>query len=234
MRKMYFLLFVAMLLLFTPGTRAFAEESIDCAAMDETGYTREYVMSKAIEAFPEYSAKICGEQEIVLNTNMSRSVADDQVTFSETRWLSEDEVVTYTEYASGLSTYAYGVVAGKNQTYEYDMGAGVVIYTINMWLQCPSSEDVFIVNDVSFIVRDYATGTITNLGTVYNPGLTVPVATWSYLGGSVQGTDTEPAYIEYSATFEVEFYVAETYVPIYFTGILRLEVGQGYYSVTAN
>ena len=223
-----------MLFLFTPCTEVLADESVESFDTVEVEVTREYVTAKAIEAFPEYSEKIRGENAPALSANMSRSAVENQVTFSETRWLSEDEVVTYTEYANGLSTYAFGVVAGKNQTYEYDMGAGVVIYTINMWLQCPSSEDVFIVNDVSFIVRDYATGTITNLGTVYDPGLTVPVALWSYLGGSVQGTETEPAYIEYSASFGVDTYIAGGYVTTYFTGILRLEVGQGYYSVTAN
>ena len=170
---------------------------------------------------------------------MSRCVGDNQITFSETRWLSEDEVVTYTEYDNGLSTYAFGIVAGKNQTDEDDMGSGVVIYTINMWLQCPSSEDTFIVNDVSFIVRENLPGSIINLGTVYNPepiipGMGVSVATWSYLGGRVQGTEEEPAHIEYSASFGVDFYISEQYVTIYFTGILRLEVGPGYYEVSAN
>ncbi|MBO5177742.1 MAG: hypothetical protein J6C07_09820 [Lachnospiraceae bacterium] len=167
-------------------------------------------------------------------------MADNQITFSETRWLSEDEVVSYTEYANGMSTYAFGIVAGKNQTYEYDMGSGVVIYSINMWLQCPSSEDTFIVNDVSFIVRENAPGSIINLGEVYEPetiipGLGVSVAMWSYLGGRVQRTETEPAYIEYSASFGIEIYDENLGgLPVYFTGILRLEVGPGYYDVSAN
>ncbi len=237
MKKTKLFTFIIILTLVMPTFQVYAAESKD--GTEVLQIAREYIISKAIEAFPEYSSKIQGENELALNTSISGYSTGSQIIFNETRWLSENEVVTYSEYDNGIVTYAYGIVAGKNVTDEYDMGSGVVIYTMNMWLQCASSEDVFIVNDVSFIVRETSPGSIISLGDVYEPeniipGLGVSVADWAYLGGKVQGTVTEPAYIEYSATFYVGIYISGSMVPIPFTGILRLEVGTSYYNLSAN
>lgn len=106
-----------------------AENSCSVEAMTTSDTeTRNMVIEKAIQAFPEYEEKIMQENVQGLNT---RQLADsDVIVVNETRFLSENEAVQYTEYANGLAALSFFATAGKKVNSTVD-GGYYTLYNIN-------------------------------------------------------------------------------------------------------
>lgn len=97
-------------------------------AADTYPSERDKLISLACQTFPEYSSKILAENDNI--TYMQPySLQTPQVSHEETRWISETEGITYTEFSDGLvylSSY-YLEPTYSHQTSVSDNGTTTVI-----------------------------------------------------------------------------------------------------------
>ena len=150
MLKRIFAVTLSMVLLLTVFPNEFNAEVME----ESSGVTvvndeevREMLLLKAIEAFPEYEKEIRGETEI--NLGKARSGGMGEVVISETRRLSETDVVTYTQYDSGIATAAVGLGIGQSEVTGYHRGQ-YMLYEMDVWLTCGVSTDVLFVESFGY------------------------------------------------------------------------------------
>lgn len=224
----YVLLFSIVLLMWSFSVSAI-EVKNDVILVDDPEI-REIALSKALEAFPEYSSKIKGEHlNIQSYTLMSRTVSPNLV-IKETRMLSDTEIVTYQEYDNGTVLTAIGFMAGKNVT-DTSYGTGYYETTMNIWLNHASADQTLLVNNVKYTHLQNNHGAILSKGTIdsNSDADRTTVSAFNEFGDS-----SGPAYLEYQAIFYVEQYLANEIVETPVWGFLLLEVFDTSISLTGN
>lgn len=206
-----------------------AAEDSPTVTMESDEEIREILLSKAIEAFPEYEKEIRGENEI--NLGKARSGGAGEVVVSETRRLSDAEIVTYTEYDSGISTAAIGLGVGKNIT-NTTTGSSYTQYTMNMWLTCGNSPTMLFVEGVKFKINSNSYDQITNKGNITNYLCTTSSTIYeNYV--EKEGADNL-AVLECGGYFEFTYNTGWGEVPYSIYGILKLEVGNNTYELSSS
>ena len=191
---------------------------------------REFALSKALEAFPEYASKIKGEH-LIQNTAMLMSHSTTpKVLVNETRMLSETEMVTYQEYDNGLVLTAFGFMAGKNVT-DTSSGTGYSSTTMNIWLNYASADQTLLVNGVQYAHQQNNYGSITNKGYIDSSSDAGSMAVSAY---KRTGDANGPAYLEYQAIFYVEQYNGFSIQEVPVWGFLLLEVDETSMSLNGN
>lgn len=202
MKKLCSLL-LSLVMLFSisivPVSASDATTTNDSVSVDDS-YTHDEIVEKALAAFPEHEENIKGENLSPATLTQPLSSTSNEVAISETRQISEDEAVFYTEYSNGMSLMGILSTAGKKIVSTGYMN-NETIYHLNAWLTCAGSADVLMIYDVQCNVGA-SSNRIPNRGYI-NTNLTS--ASSAMIGGYKQtGTSSSPAYVQYSAYFTVE------------------------------
>lgn len=206
-----------------------AAEDVTIMSVENDAEVREMMLSKAIEAFPEYEKEIRGENEI--NLGKARSGGIGEIVISETRRLSETDVVTYTQYDSGIATAAVGLGAGKKDTYMNPQGA-YTDYYMNVWLTCGNSPDYIFVKDFRYRVYPSAYDEIGYTGILDNDLNTAgSVIIEEYVKNE---TAEDPARAVYGGYFSFTIYSEVGDLPYYIYGRLIVEVENGSYTLSSS
>jgi len=200
----------------------YAEEQ-NGAYMVEDVEMRQVVIQKAIEAFPEYEKEIKGETEI--NLLKTRGIADDEVVINETRNLSENEIITYTQYESGIATAALGYVEGKEVTIIRDY-ADYATYSMDAWMTHSLSSTMLYIQDIEFAIYDLSFDKITNRGSLESDG--------AYLGMRSTETSSKKALLEYRGWFYYDMGNLGSVIPFTDTRVLKIEVGNNTWTLSSS
>lgn len=201
---------------------AFAAESgsTPTAVMTSDSATKEMVLEKSIQAFPEYAEKIRGENLTASTLVQPYSMDANEIVVSETRALSENEMVHYTEYANGIALTAFMTTAGKN-VYQQDNGSYYTVYHMNAWLTCGASSDLLMIYGVQCRLEHNGNNGVPNPG--YIEGGQTSAISPMRGGYKSAGTAGSPAYVEYSASFTVNISTGGEPIVHLQPGVLRIE-----------
>lgn len=140
---------------------------IGASATERDAYEREQLLAKACEVFPEYEDYIYGR---IAPQSSSRGVRE--VTFSETRKISETESITYVQYSDGR-----GIVSQENLQQDFALTstdssetsfAGGVLVTLSYKVTPTDTgyfSGVFYLDDFKCKVMPSTYDSILNIGT---------------------------------------------------------------------
>ena len=140
MKKLVCLVLVALLLASVAGIPVYALE-METGPMLPVHNPKAYIRELAINAFPEYADRITDEAVDVAGIMDYLSENEDSIIIQESRTVSENEVINYTEYASGQRYVSFMFTVGKNVTNTSTSGS-YTTYTLNAWMDCLGSEDL--------------------------------------------------------------------------------------------
>lgn len=172
----------------------------DHAVLASDSYTHNEIVEKALAAFPEYAENIKGENLSSAILLQPLNTEPNEVVISETRQISEDEAVFYTEYSNGMSLMGILSAAGKKIVNTGYMN-NETIYYLNAWVTYAGSADVLIVYDIQCNVGT-SSNRIPNRG--YIETHLTSASSPMYGNYKQNGTPDSPAYVQYSAYFTVE------------------------------
>lgn len=207
---------------------AVAPVDSDFSHRGEVSDTANWALEAAVAAFPEYADKIRGEQTVAFDALQACS-GSDEIVIQETRWVSEQEAITYTEYESGLVLTSGLFNAGKNVT-GTSSGSGYYSGTMNIWMNCAGSSQILMVNGVTYTLPQGGYGYIENRGTISSLS---DVSSPMYGGFRRNGSAGNPAYSEYTGVFTVYTSTGGEPNVTLFYGTLRIEVGASSYTLSA-
>lgn len=138
------------------------------AAEDGTSVQDELI-SQACNVFPEYAEKI--SRHFCSNQLQSQSLNDysSKIVHSETRAISDDAVLTYTEYSSGIVTLASAKYNASFTTEGTDVSGSItyVTATLKGTVSNVGCSNVFIAEDFTFAIYANGYDRITSLGNYY-------------------------------------------------------------------
>lgn len=201
MKKALCLVFVVsfMLSLMAIPSSALENTSIQAEMISDSS-VKEMVQSKSIQAFPEYENKIRGNQlsANILGTN---NQATSEIVISETRFLSENEAVHYTEYNNGVVLTSLFTWAGR-KVYESTDGGTYTVHRLNAWLNCAGSTDLLMIYGVVCRDNNDGSNSIQNVGYIEEVQTSVDSA---MEGECKRNSDSSgSAYVDYSGYFTIE------------------------------
>lgn len=208
------------------STEVKAEESVRVEVVNND-VIHEQIINKAIQVFPEYEKQIRGESDIKLNHAKSRTIHEDEIVVCETRKLSDDEVMTYTQYRSGVSTVAFAYSVGKKGTVVSENGTSLV-YRMNAWLHHSLSDDVLIVSNIELLINYYNYDKIKKIGNLSGTATL-------YGKSNMTETASKPAYAEYIGNFSYDLsdiHEALLY-PYIDTQTLRIELKNNEWTISS-
>lgn len=159
-----------------------------------------------------------------------RSRGLGEVVFSETRALSDSEIVTYTEFDSGVALTAIGMMTGKNIVEELDYGTNTSI-KMDVWLLWGNSPSVLYVKNVKYSIYENEYDVLTQKGSIDNPLCTTMGTTRT--AQNLFETSTTNAYVEYTGSFV--FYISDGAgeSPYFMEASLRIEIGDNKCTISA-
>lgn len=179
---------------------------IHVSATEDSTNDRQEIISLACEVFPEYSNKIC-------KNNNSRSMnnaieSERELIFTEIRNVTEDEYMMYSEYSDGI-------VLLTNYAFDYDIlsenistGAGATEVTMSLKATCAEDgyNGVFYLDNFRYVFNSYTYDRIISLGTTRAVGsckLTENDDMTGYENPrySLYETSSQKAYAEYYLNF---------------------------------
>lgn len=169
-----------------------------CASAAETSASeRDELIALACNAFPEYASTI--REGTSPYSSPSRSASSDQIVFSETRDVSENESITVSLYASGdviiidqgLDAFPITIV-DENTSAISNVG---VSGTADFKMTGPG-RGIFKLNNVSFVIYYYASDYFTNNGTIDLPDNTYNDVAYVEISNST-------TFIQYNVTFNM-------------------------------
>lgn len=140
---------------------------------------------------------------------------------SETRTISENEMMLYTEYDNGVATVAWGYVEGKDSEFVSDDGSSIVI-SMDAWLHHSLCDDLLIVNDIELLINynfDYD-------DEIIDRGEVNSTAGCAYGDYSLEEDGDSPAYAEYIGWFYFDLSdISDSFMlPYADTQTLRIEL----------
>lgn len=161
MKRVLSNLLVAVLLFTVMPFAVFADES-DISEHDE-------LVAKACETFPEYSNKISGHLTPSQVQIQSVSGHSSEVVHSESRYVSDDEVLTYTEYDSGIVTLSEARFNASFTTDSTDVSGSItyVTATLRGTVSNYGCDNVFIAENFVFAIYAHSYDRIISLGNYY-------------------------------------------------------------------
>ena len=161
MKRVLSILLAAVLLFTVMPFAVFADES-DISEHDE-------LVAKARETFPEYSNKISGHLTPSQVQIQSVSGHSSEVVHSESRYVSDDEVLTYTEYDSGIVTLSEARFNASFTTDSTDVSGSItyVTATLRGTVSNYGCDNVFIAENFVFAIYAHSYDRIISLGNYY-------------------------------------------------------------------
>lgn len=161
MKRVLSILLAAVLLFTVMPFAVFADES-DISEHDE-------LVAKACETFPEYSDKISGHLTPGQVQIQSVSGHSSEVVHSESRYVSDDEVLTYTEYDSGIVTLSEARFNASFTTDSTDVSGSItyVTATLRGTVSNYGCDNVFIAENFVFAIYAHSYDRIISLGNYY-------------------------------------------------------------------
>ncbi len=161
MKRVLSILLVAVLLFTVMPFAVFADES-DISEHDE-------LVAKACETFPEYSDKISGHLTPSQVQIQSVSGHSSDVVHSESRYVSDNEVLTYTEYDSGIVTLSEARFNASFTTDSTDVSGSItyVTATLRGTVSNYGCDNVFIAENFVFAIYAHSYDRIISLGNYY-------------------------------------------------------------------
>lgn len=159
MRKLVSIFMAAFILLAMPlNTLAVEDASI---------YTHDELIEMACSAFPEYSTSIINESTATYN--LSRSVNDAEIVFSETRVVSDTETLGITLLSNGtfviVGSSTSGFVVSQDGESYTTVGQDIIGYG-SYSVTSTAYKTVFHCKNVGFIVHQDDSIYLTSSGTV--------------------------------------------------------------------
>lgn len=159
MKKLFFLILSLILVVSMMPVSVVATESTS---------ERDELIARACEAFPEYEAIICNEN----TSTYSRSNIDNpEITFCETRSISEHERITYAQLSSNgaiiIDETVEAIELIETDSSISNFSAGVR-GTLSYKVICTNEyyNGIFYLNDFEYTIYDSAYDWITNDGTM--------------------------------------------------------------------
>lgn len=132
------------------------------ASAQETNSERNEILEKACIAFPEYAETIRAD---AAPSGISRSSTPREVVFSETRPLSENEFIVYTEYSDGLFAID-SVEMEKEVIYNsMDQSGSMTKFDITVKATCSDVYSHFTLSNIKFTIYPTTYDRITSSGT---------------------------------------------------------------------
>ena len=161
MKRVLSILLAAVLLFTVMPFAVFADES-NISEHDE-------LVAKACETFPEYSDKISGHLTPSQVQIQSVSGHSSEVVHSESRYVSDDEVLTYTEYDSGIVTLSEARFNASFTTDSTDVSGSItyVTATLRGTVSNYGCDNVFIAENFVFAIYAHSYDRIISLGNYY-------------------------------------------------------------------
>ena len=194
---------------------------------DEAKTERDILLEKACAAFPEYASKIAADNAPIATYSAQQ---ERTVVFSETRALSGNELVSYTEYSDGLALLA-SVTPNRSVTYNSTTTSGArAKVDITVRATCSGVNSYFTASNVKYTIEQYGDDYITSVGTpVAHPSSTPSSDNCQYISYRLNSyeTDSSKAYVAYSLSFR--FASLST---AFIRTCLLVEVGNNTLSVT--
>lgn len=228
-------LFLSALLIFSfvvlPATATEIAEDNSSTVVDGSNMLS-YITEKAVLAFPEYENKIRGNVENGISSPWNWNDAGCEVVVSETRAISENEFVGYTECSNGVVVTSLLAYAGKNTYSTVDNGT-YTRYELNAWLNVGASSDVLMVEGIKFNIFDDGTNALVSYGEFADDK--VYTASSPLRGTTVySGTTSSPALVDYTAYCTIGISTGVDASPIVTTyhGRLRVQAGSNGPTVT--
>lgn len=188
---------------------------------------REVLLSKAIEAFPEYEKEIRGENEI--NFGKARNGGMGEVVICETKRLSDTEVVTYTQYDSGIAMVASLFASGKEIVNAFHRGE-YMYYQMDMWLVGGVTTDMLYVENFGCAIYPSTYDKILYSGDLDSTLCTVfsPIEEYIYY----EENSNRDAEVSYGGYFR--FNDGDGQIPYQLYGRLIVKVGNDTYTVSSS
>lgn len=218
MRKLMSVILVLVLML-SLACPAFAESVVE---EKNTKLSREELTALACEVFPEYASKITSLPVAALSRS---TTSEPTVVCCETRKLSEDETITYTELSSGVTSVIY-----NKAWYEHSSSQSGNIKTVtgDFSVICNLSLEELYICDFVYCINSSGYDYISSYGTDSLSDCSV-VAIYK------QKTETASsnAYLEYRVLFAPYPYLEELGYPSH-SAIIRLVVGDNTLSTSVN
>lgn len=161
MKRVLSILLAAVLLFTVMPFAVFADES-NISEHDE-------LVAKACETFPEYSDKISGHLTPSQVQIQSVSGHSSEVVHSVSRYVSDDEVLTYTEYDSGIVTLSEARFNASFTTDSTDVSGSItyVTATLRGTVSNYGCDNVFIAENFVFAIYAHSYDRIISLGNYY-------------------------------------------------------------------
>ena len=129
---------------------------------------RAEILEKACIAFPEYANKI---ESDALSFSAARSATSRELVITETRSISENEFIVYTEYSDGLIVLDQALMDSDVVYNTTEQSGSMTIFNITIKATCLETESYFKVSNLEFIIYPSAYDRITSIGTAttHNP-----------------------------------------------------------------
>lgn len=186
--------------------------------VESTRYTRDEIVAITCAAFPEYATSFTSQSVPEAMT----CTEDDPVVISETREVSDNEMVTYVQYASGV---ALSLLTKYWKVTNSSTSGNVTTYTGTLDVVCTTSTKVFRV--VNFRYKINTSGYDSIVNSFSNTGTT---ATYKLAYKNLTETSSSKAYVWYEVKFEPEDYAAYTT----YAARIILYVGNDTLTISAN
>lgn len=200
---------------------AFVMLPISVMATEQSTSAKNRRLSLACEVFPEYATSIQSNNSTV--SPRSYSATDREVVISETRNVSDNQVMSYTEYSDGTVLIAYSSYSKSTTITDIYTGSQSTNYTADLVVDCIDSDQTFIVRNLKFTLIKQSYDCITSTGSLSdsttNQQYAYSVKSWE--------DDSGPARVYYHVQFQPNVSGSTPFEPlIYFT------VGSDSYSFT--
>lgn len=167
-------------------------------AAENSTSEREQLIHLACDVFPEYASILRGEDNsYLINT---RSISEPTVVYSETRSVSENCELMYTQYSNGRATATQFTYTEVDRSAE--VGAGIITTTLTIKVACTDSPGVFTLSNIQYSISQSTYDFFVGEG---SPAANSTCQYFRETGNYAyvkRETASGPAYIEYHLTFK--------------------------------
>lgn len=190
MKKMFCIL-CAFILFFGSSPFVNALEHFDETIEERGKLTYDELIEIALDAFPEHFG-MSGDNARLASGTFSTELGTP--ISSQTKSISENEQITYTEYSSGYSLYTFEVDWLINSSAS---GTGYSTVNTDIYVYSYFLTGMLCVREFSYTHVQYGYDVISSIGSVANSSIQ------AYTGGyKLQEDANGPAYAYYSGAFE--------------------------------
>lgn len=216
-----FLSLLLMLTMFPVTANATENSTTEC----------EELIDLACQIFPEYVSKIKNHE--ISTYALPRNIEQPEIVFSETRAVSEDENIIYTEYSDG-AVLLTDLQFNKEVTYvDRQTGAGATVVTVNIKATCNQvSDQYFKLSNVVYTLNGAGYDSIDNPGTA---STSTPATNGSGHACNIIGSRTYEPNETASANARLMYHLQFRYHLVadrFYDSYLTLEVGDNSATVT--